>query len=445
MAELRLPWGEEEWVVPLPDSWQVAQRAEPALRGAQDDWPERLAAAVAQPDSGPALGELLSARRHGNVVLVVKSFSRPSPLAEILEVLMREIHHAGIPDEQVSIQFATSTRPPLTPAQAKEKLGAIVESLAWRCNPIADGGAFTYIGRAGKLPIHIHRQVADADLRILLSSVSPHLISGFTGGYDLLTPGCANDETIRHLHRLSVSASREDRQWVGAAPGENPMRRWIDQAGLLVDQRHGTTFSMQFLPDPLGRPAYIAAGHPLPTHQMLAKQCAVACGVMLESPGDVLIVGAYPRDANLVQMCRAVAQTRWAVHPNAPILCFGRGLAGLGEIRPIPWPLGPAWTRRLIRAVGAPGVTSLLSHLLPNLPPDAISPIRLLAQTLQRNPVFFVCPHLTELGLHFPGIRIYLTPEDAVAAAQKIVGRGAQRVVVFPLGGTSYPIQTIHP
>jgi hypothetical protein len=84
-----------------------------------------------------------------------------------------------------------------------------------------------------------------------------------------------------------------------------------------------------------------------------------------------------------------------------------------------------------------------IRHLLPHLPPNAVSPVRLLAQTLQCNPLLFVCPYLADNDLHFPGIRIYRNADQAVAATRKLVGPGEKRVVVFPLAGVSYPIPAL--
>jgi nickel-dependent lactate racemase len=439
MPDISVPWGREELVISLPHHWKIQQIAKPELRPAPEDWPERLAFALNQPAAGAPLAKLLASRRRGRIELIVEDITRRSPLAEMLAVLMREIRHAGIRDEQIEILFATGMHQPMTERQVEEKLGQAVSGIKWRCNPWQDKSAYVGLGRLERIQVWIDRRAADADLRIILSSVSPHLQAGFGGGYKMLFPGCAHLDTVGALHRLGVR--RTPRQLVGTEPENNPMRRAIDAAGRLVDQAHGKTFAVQYLLDEAHLPTFIAAGEPTATHRMVAKQCSVACGIVTESPADVLIVDAHPVDYDLWQSFKCIPNTRWAVRPGGVIICVSRCEVGLGGMNVPRWPLSPAWTRRILSWLGPKALSSLITRLIPRLAGDAAFFVRMALQTLHRNPVFMVSPTLYETAGKFPGVELVEKAPEAVFAVDRMMNGAPQRVIVFPSGGISFPIQ----
>ena len=438
MPDLAVPWGPDKLTLSLPDHWTVQQTASASLPDAPGNWPELLARALNHPDTGPPLSRLLAACRRGRVVLVLEDLTRHSPLAEILPVILREIDHAGIAHDQIEIVFATGMHPPITGEKADEKLGLIPSGIRRRCNPWHDEGAYTYIGRADKTPLHVDREVVAADLRIIVSSVSAHLQAGFGGGYKMIFPGCSHLETIRSLHHLGLG--RRPRQLVGTDATANAMRAAIDAAGRRLEAAGGKTFAVQYILDNQDLPAFIATGEVTPAQRMLAKQCSVACGVVTSAPADVLIVNAHPRDRDLWQSFKCIGNTRWAVRPNGVIICLARCPAGMEGMNVPRWPLSPAWTRRIIRLLGPDALHSMVTRLLPRLAGDAGFFIRLATRTLHRNPIYLVCPALCESARQFPGLGLFAAPEDAFAAADHLLKGEAQRVTVFPNGGITFPI-----
>jgi nickel-dependent lactate racemase len=441
MPEVSLPWGQDGPLkVLLPDHWALQQVAETSLPPAGDDWPDRLGQALAQPTGELPLGQLIAARRTGRIVVVVEDFSRHSPLADILGVVMAELARQRVGLERVEVVFATGMHPPMSPAQARVKLGTMAETVRWRSNRCKERSRYVRLGRVGAVDLWIDRSVVEADLRIVISSVTPHLQAGFGGGHKMFLPGCAALETIRQLHRLGVG--RRPRPWVGTDAAHNPMRAVIDAAGALL-AAHGKSFAVQYVLDDADRPTFIATGDMAAAQQMLAKRCAVACGVVLERTADVLLVNAYPRDCDLWQSFKGIANTRWAARAGGVILCFARCTDGMQGMDVPHWPLmGWRTARGLVRLLGSETLAGLLTRLAPNLAGDAAFFVRLALQAIHRNTIFMVSPALAASRRTFPGLRIFGDPAKAIAAAGRILGESPQRVVVFPTGGTSYPVLT---
>jgi len=438
MPEVPLPWGGDTLTVALPDHWTLTQVAEPSLRDAPADWADRLAVAISQPASGPPLAKMLLARPSARVVLVVEDDTRHSPLPEILEVVMREIHHAGIPDEHVQIAIATGMHVAMTPEKVREKIGPLADSLSWRCNAWDNPAAQTPVGRCQGVGVSIDSAVAGADLRILVSSVSPHLQAGFGGGYKMLIPGVASLDTIRAMHRRGLG--RGFRQLVGVEAEKNAMRSFIDEAGRAVDAHHGDSFAVHYVLDGEDRPTYIAAGQVLPSQRMLAKQCAVSCGVLVPQAADVLITNAHPRDLDLWQCFKSIPNTLWAVRPNGVIICMARCPAGTHGMDLPKFAPRASLIRRVLRWIGPAGLGRLLTWARPSLAGDAAFFIHFAMRALHRNPILMVSPALHEAGVRFPGMEIFASADQAVAAADALLGGGPQKVVAFPSGGVTYPV-----
>jgi len=437
MPMLSLPWADGSMDIELPESWQLKMVASPKLIPSAEDWPERVAISLSQPSAGRPLSKLIEARRDGKIAIVVEDATRHSPVAKILEILLREISHCRISDDQIEIIFATGMHHDVTAAQAREKLGPFADRLKWRSNPWTDPSAYVRVGSAGKIDLMLDRGLVEADLRILISSVSPHLQAGFGGGYKMVLPGCASLETIRGLHRLGLG--RKARQLVGTEGLANPMRRTIDECGRLLDTFHGHSFALSYLLDNDSLPSCVAGGDVLPIQRMIAKQCAVACGVVLEEPADIVITNAYPRDYDLWQSFKGIANTQWAAKPDGVIICLTHCPAGMNGMKPPRWPVSPKWTRRILRFLGPETVSSILTRVVPTLAGDAAFFVRLGMQTLRRNPIIFVSETLAEMG-SFPGLTICRTMAEAVKQANEMLDEPNPRVIAFPMGGATYPI-----
>ena len=87
------------------------------------------------------------------------------------------------------------------------------------------------------------RPVAEADLRILIGSVLPHLQAGFGGGYKLIFPGTSHRTTLGALHGQGLEGRSDAAGLLGCDAAGNPMRRAIHAAA----ERLGPCWSISHL------------------------------------------------------------------------------------------------------------------------------------------------------------------------------------------------------
>ncbi len=125
----------------------------------------------------------------------------------------------------------------------RRRVGEAVAA-GYRCfsPPVDDLSAYVELGTVEpRIPVRVFRPVAEADLRILIGSVLPHLQAGFGGGYKLIFPGTSHRSTLGALHRQGlVGRVRRDRP-AGRRRGREPdaphdPRRGRPAGPLLVDQ-----------------------------------------------------------------------------------------------------------------------------------------------------------------------------------------------------------------
>jgi len=444
MPDCTVPWGDERLALPLPEDWTIGQVASPAVRAAPPHWADRLGTALARPEGAKPLGELLNAvGPRGRIALIVEDITRHSPLVEILPIVFRELHHAGIADEQVEVILATGMHPPTTAEEAGAKLGPFADRCRWRCNDAGDPAAHVSVGTVpipggrDTLEVQVDRGCIEADLRIVVSAVTPHLQAGFGGGGKMFVPGCASIETIRGVHNEGLDP--HNRQQVGTEASANRMRQMIDAATELIAAAAGPTFAVQYLLDGNDLPSAVVTGDLQRGQRMLAKQSAAATGLIIESPADILITNAAPRDYDLWQCFKCIANTHWAARPNGVVIVLARCPAGanMGAIR---WPLSPTWTRRLVRWIGTRGLMALVNRFMPRVSPEAHFFIRMAAETIRRNPILMYAPELLQRGQKFPGLPLYGDLPSVFTAADDLLGAGRRQVTVFTEGGASYPV-----
>ena len=72
------------------------------------------------------------------------------------------------------------------------------------------------------IPVRVFRPVAEADLRILIGSVLPHLQAGFGGGYKLIFPGTSHRTTLGALHRQGLVGRSDAAGLLGGDAAEQP-------------------------------------------------------------------------------------------------------------------------------------------------------------------------------------------------------------------------------
>lgn len=275
----QLAWHEtKELKLPLPDSWQVemcymAGYDRPAMK------PEEIEAAIRSPIGMAPIREM--ARGKKEVVILFDDMSRVTRTAGIVPSVLKELAEAGIADGNIRFVCALGTHGALTRIDFVKKLGE--DTLARF--PVFNHHCFgncTYVGKTATYgtEVHINEEVMRCDLKIAISSVVPHPMSGFGGGGKIILPGVASFEAVKQNHASYAETVKEHREKPITGVGvfdDNPMRHDIEEAAILA----GLDMSINCIVNLWGetvaihagalKPAFAAAVEEAKTHYLTPK------------------------------------------------------------------------------------------------------------------------------------------------------------------------------
>ena len=148
------------------------------------------------------------------------------------------------------------------------------------------------------IPIHMNRLFVEADLKIAVGSVLPHPYAGFGGGAKIVLPGVAGIDTLEANHRPAVTGVQGEFGRV-----ENNTARAEMEA---IAMRVGLELIVNVVTDARRRVVGLFAGHPVAAHRAaVARAREVYATPRPSRPGDVVVLNAYPKDTEMLQVGNA--------------------------------------------------------------------------------------------------------------------------------------------
>ncbi len=266
-----------EWI-PLHYAETIEERPLPSIE-------EMTGEAIAKPAGTLPLKKLISGTPE--IAIIIDDCTRPTPVAEILSVLLPYLIDNGIPQKNVTLVVALGTHNPITSEDLNVRVGRnvaaqyrIVQHNAWQSDlvPVALPDE--------NMVVKINPEVARADVKIGISSILPHPMAGYGGGPKIIMPGVANFEYIRAHHMLHTI---DPRSMSGKLKG-NPFH----EACMKVARAVGLYFSINCVYNQLGEIVRIIGGNLDTAFEAAVKLCFKKLGVKIEEKVDVTITSTYP-------------------------------------------------------------------------------------------------------------------------------------------------------
>ncbi len=433
--KVRLPWGETELEIDLPADWRVIAEGQPrSFRGCASV-AEEFARAMANPTGAVPLGR--RDLRGKKVVVVVDDLTRPTPAHLFFPHLMQELERAGVGRHDLLLLTALGVHRPMSEAEVEKKVGReALQGLRWENHNARDAAKLAFLGetRAGTA-VYINRYLAEADLIVCVGSIEPHVLAGFGGGLKNLVPGCAGAVTIGKNH-LCGAAESEAAQ-IGVDPGENPLRRDLEEAAGLLRKE---TFLVNTVLNARQEIVNVFAGDPLLAHRAGIERAREIYGLPVPEPADILITDSSPMDTDLRQGAKCIGNLLGAVKEGGTILAFLRCREGLGDFklsgRSLPRPMMKA----LVRALGRRGTLKFLEYARRDLEVEEKFLAFYSLQILRRNEVLAFAPALRPDEVRQLAVfKVLGEPQEMIRQA---AARAPKRptVAIFPRGGVTYPL-----
>lgn len=228
--------GFEPVKIELPDDWDVEYHGILA-----DEMPELTREQIREKINHPyglkPLSELAKGKQR--VAIVFDDISRATPTQILAEIVLEELHAAGIAKEQIRFICALGCHGAHNRHDFVCKLGEKIvrEYMVYNHNCYDNCVSIGTTKRG--FDVKINKELMSCDLKIGLGAILPHVFNTFGGGSKLLFPGVAHIDTIQANHTTAVEFARSHSIISAATMGDlrvDGMRREVEEMARMVGE-----------------------------------------------------------------------------------------------------------------------------------------------------------------------------------------------------------------
>jgi lactate racemase len=376
---------------------------------------ELVRRALENPIESPRLRDLAKGRK--KIVIIASDHTRPVPTKIIAPELLAEIRQ-GNPGADITFLIATGFHRATTEQELVNKFGEqlfntekIVVHNCW------DEASMI---NAGKLPsggdLVINKMAMEADLLIAEGFIEPHLFAGFSGGRKSVLPGIVSEVTVLANHCSEFIAHEKAR--AGILEG-NPLH--LDM--VFAAKQAKLAFIMNVVIDADKKIIGAFAGS---LEQAHLSGCRFA-GELAEVKAklaDIVITsnGGYPLDQNVYQHVKALSSAEATCREGGVIIVCAALSDGHGSEDLYQW----------LRGGARAAMDKIMKIDRESTIPDQWA-TQIMARIQLKHPIIFVTDQCDHQIIKDMGFQAASTLEDAMAAAEAIVGSKA-KITVIPDG-----------
>jgi len=287
-----------------PREWDGTETGPPGLPcesgnpAGGKDTKHLVVAALKNPIGSPRLGELAAGRKR--IAVIIDDITRDTPTSLMLPHVIEELVRGGVAPGDIRIVIALGTHRTMTESEIEQKVGPELAGRHQIVNtPCHDPDAFVFMGDGGGIPAWVNRAVAEADLRVAVGSITPHMDAGFSGGAKMILPGVCNARTVDAFHARQAELS-------GSQLGveDAPLRLQLEA---FVGERVRLDFIVNVVTDGRGGIRRCVAGHFIEAHRRGVGYARDAYGVTVSKRYPIVIASAFPAQIDLWQSTKAIA------------------------------------------------------------------------------------------------------------------------------------------
>lgn len=276
--------------------------------------------ALAEPIGSPRLRELA----HGAAKIVI--ITEPSfPTESVLPAVLDELYTGGAKKENITLVIASQDGCTYTPEERKTICGSRAANEIKIINN--DPNRTVTIGEStdGK-KIRIFKEAAEADLRVLLGTISYSSFLGCTGGADALIPRCASASTLK-----SFASVIKDPNCRTGENDLNPVRLSIEN----YTQNVGTNFILNLVFGHGKKLIRCVTGDPVAAHRNGCMYLNAVFMKKLPLSADIVLVSAGGADADstVEAMLTALDKASCAVKRNGAVIMISSCKDGFSDKR----------------------------------------------------------------------------------------------------------------
>jgi nickel-dependent lactate racemase len=250
------------------------------------------------------------------------------PNEAILKPLLATLEQSGIPRDKILILIATGLHRPNIGDELVEIVGRqIAANYRIENHHGKQREEHSYLGESPRgVPIWIDRRYVEADLKITIGLIEPHLMAGFSGGRKLICPGLAALETVKVWH--GPDFLEHPKADCGILEG-NP----VHEENTWIARRAGCDFIVNVVIDAERRILKVVAGD---MEQAFLEGVEFVKGVVRDTvpePVDVVVTSCagYPLDTTFYQAVKGMTGALPIVKQGGTIILAASLSEGIGS------------------------------------------------------------------------------------------------------------------
>lgn len=309
MNTYKIPYGNKTLDFEIPENTEVFYANLPEVSCPDDPYQE-INRALDNPIGTERIERIVSPK--DRVCIICDDITRPTPVKEILEVLLTRLKMAGVQKGNIYIVIALGSHRYMTEEEKIKKVGEdIYRNFRVYNSEFKEPGGLLDMGRSKTgAKIYVSKSVMDSDIRIGIGNIVPHPAMGWSGGGKILYPGVTDEVTVTQFH-IQQGLANENLFGMDDCYIRLEVEQWVDTIGL--------HFIVNTVLTPDKKLYRAAAGHYVKAQRAGVEYAKQALGTKLIKPCEIVVVSSYPADLDYWQATKGY-------------LCGARGAAENGTI-----------------------------------------------------------------------------------------------------------------
>jgi len=321
MDMMTISYGRRTLSIPKPKNLLEIIRPK---EGSEIDIPVSLAGIFRHPLGQPPLEQ--SVMNSSRIAIIIPDKNRRCPVNDILTVLLGFIKNLKPVKITIIIAHAVHRLHSWKEMGLEESLLEEIEIQSHdsrRKKDIAKIGFLPLNFLGLYKPVWINKYVAEADLVIVLGSIFPHLMTGFSGGAKGIIPGIAGRQTLILNHLFMFHRNSR----LGIIEG-NKCREDLEKGAFLLKK----VFLINAIYDVHKKVVGLVGGDVVLAHRQGVKLCRRLGEVDTKKADIVIASDGYPETITIFQTMKLIAPASKVVKPGGVIIMAGECPEGEGEL-----------------------------------------------------------------------------------------------------------------
>jgi len=259
------------------------------------------------------LKPVVGKKKDVSVCIIVDDYTRATPTSEVLAYLMPALERVQVKKENIFFVFASGSHRLMTEEEKRARLSdKYFEGYRSMDHHFFDKGHLKQMGNFDDgAPIFINKHVLEADIRIAIGTLVPHMPAGFSGGAKMLLPGVAGEDTVHHMH---VVGALDSKQAIGVT--DTLPRKLMEELAKTAEPFVIVNTILNASDNPVG----IVGGHYVEAHRRGVEIARRIYFVEIPQYVDLVVSDTREHDADMTQANKGLFSAALAVKEGGEIL-----------------------------------------------------------------------------------------------------------------------------